>query len=271
MSKSKSKILSLPAANDSSYNAENERRENIIGARIDEARQKAGLSLAEFSKLLKRYGVTMSPSGINKWTKGSALPNAYQLIAICCALDLEADFSYFCSKHSPVLNDEGLEKVREYREDLIASGRYKPHMRTAFIRYIEKPVSNLAVSAGVGEFLDDGNFEMVSLPENTVPEEAEYGIRISGDSMEPVYHDGQIVWVQQCESLSAGEVGVFIFDGKGYLKVYDEQEPDEDHAEDFTDSYGCVHMQPVMVSYNQEYAPIAVGAEADFRIIGRVL
>ena len=54
-------------------------------------------------------------------------------------------------------------------------------------------------------------------------------------------------------------------------KVYDEQEPDEDHAEDFTDSYGCVHMQPVMVSYNQEYAPIAVGAEADFRIIGRVL
>ena len=69
--------------------------------------------------------------------------------------------------------------------------------------------------------------------------------------MEPVYHDGQIVWIQKCESLAVGEVGVFVYDEKGYFKVYDEQEPDQEHIEDFTDSYGRVHMQPVMVSYNQ--------------------
>lgn len=39
----------------------------------------------------------MSPSGINKWAKGSALPNAYQLVAVCHALDLDVDVSYFAA------------------------------------------------------------------------------------------------------------------------------------------------------------------------------
>lgn len=271
MSKRRSKIIHLPFANQASYHAVEEREKNIIGSRIDEARKRAGLSLTEFSALLNRYGVTVSPSGINKWTMGTVVPNAYQLLAVCHALDLDAEVSYFCMDYTPALNEEGMEKVRAYRDDLIASGRYKPPVRAAAIRYIDKPVSNLAVSAGTGEFLGDGNFEMVSFPENTVPEEAEFGIRVSGDSMEPVYHDGQIVWVQPCEALSVGEVGIFIYDGQGYLKVYDEQAPDAAHMEEFTDSYGCVHPQPVMISYNQAYAPKVVKPGADFRIVGRVL
>ena len=82
MSKSKAKILSLPITNHANYNAETERQENVIGVRIDEARRKAGLSLVDFSALLRQYGITMSPSGINKWAKGSALPNAYQLVSV---------------------------------------------------------------------------------------------------------------------------------------------------------------------------------------------
>ena len=148
MSKSKAKILSLPITNHANYNAETERQENVIGARIDEARRKAGLSLVDFSALLRQYGVTMSPSGINKWAKGSALPNAYQLVAVCHALDLDVDVSYFCSSHTPVLNDAGLAKVREYKDDLIASGKYKPQPKVvSILKYIEMPVSNLAVAA----------------------------------------------------------------------------------------------------------------------------
>ena len=243
----------------------------FIGSQIDEARKRAGLSLEEFSGLLNHYGVTVSPSGINKWTMGIVVPNVYQLMAVCHALDLDVDVSYFCANHTPVLNEEGLDKVREYRDDLIASGRYKPPVKAAAIRYADWPVSNLAVSAGTGEFLGGGSFEMVSFPENTVPEEAAFGARVAGDSMAPVYHDGQIVWVQPCEALSVGEVGIFICDGQGYLKVYGEKEPDAAHIVEFTDSYGCVHPQPVMISDNQAYAPKAVEPETDFRIVGRVL
>lgn len=268
----KSKVISLYSTAGSIYDAANERMNNIIGKRIEEARRQAGLSLPQFSMLLKQFGVSVSPSGINKWTKGSALPNAYQLVAICHALDLDVDISYFVGEYMPLLNQEGQEKVRTYRDDLVASGRYRPHMKTAaVIKYIEKPVSNLSVSAGVGEFLDDGHFEMVSFPENSVPEGAEFGIRISGNSMEPVYHDGQIVWVQKCDHLAVGEVGIFVYDGEGYLKAYSEQEPEEKDREAFTDSYGCIHPQPVLLSYNQAYPPKVIAAEAAFQIVGRIL
>jgi len=112
---------------------------------------------------------------------------------------------------------------------------------------------------------------MVSFPEKSVPKGAGFGVRVSGDSMEPVYHDGQIVWVEECEKLAVGEVGIFVYDGDGYLKVYSEQEPDEHQRDAFTDSYGCLHMQPVMLSYNQAYAPKTIMPDSRFQIVGRVL
>ena len=131
------------------------------------------------------------------------------------------------------------------------------------------PVSYLAASAGTGAFLDEGNFEMVSVLKNTIPVGAEFGIRVSGDSMMPTYCDGQIVWIQQCQTLNPGEVGIFIYDGEGYIKSYEEQEPEDREA--FTDSYGICHMQPVMVSYNPKYPPRVVLPDVRFEIVGRVL
>ena len=139
------------------------------------------------------------------------------------------------------------------------------------IRYVDMPVSNLAVSAGTGAFLDDDNFEMISFPEDQIPFGADFGIRISGDSMEPVYHDGQIVWVQKCDRVGIGRVGVFIYDGDGYLKIYSEQDPVEDQADAFIDSYGNVHSQPVLESYNPAYPPRPINPNLEFRVVGRAL
>ena len=46
------------------------------------------------------------------------------------------------------------------------------------IRYLDMPVSDLPVSAGTGAFLDEGNFEMVSFPESSIPDGAEFGVRL---------------------------------------------------------------------------------------------
>ena len=40
-----------------------------------------------------------------------------------------------------------------------------------------------------------------------LPEDTTFGVRISGDSMEPEFHDGQIAWVLQQESVANGEIG----------------------------------------------------------------
>ncbi len=261
------KIVRIPGVG---YNAEAEREMNFIGRRIASLRRERGLSLAAFGQELAARGVFVSSSAIHKWEKGDSAPNAYQLLAIGEALGLEDTASAFKSRPLPELNEEGLKKLADYRCDLVASGRYAPQ-KAAVIEYIDMPVSSIAVSAGRGAFLDDEDFEIVSFPVSTVPEGADFGVRVSGDSMEPVYHDGQIVWVRRCESIAVGQVGVFVYDGEGYLKVYGEQQPAEEEREDFTDSYGRIRPQPVMISYNRAYEPRAVSPCGGFRVIGRVL
>ena len=53
-----------------------------------------------------------------------------------------------------------------------------------------------AVSAGTGNFLTDAPKESYEVGD-LAPDNADFGVRISGDSMEPEYHNGEIAWIQQ--------------------------------------------------------------------------
>lgn len=280
MSSNRSKVFTGPFAGSSVYNAGVEHENNIIGQRIMDARKNAGLSRPALSDLLSRYGLSIKGNGILRWENGTVIPNAYQMVAVCHALHIEDGISYFTGasptvsvpSEEPELNEDGLKKLEDYKADLIASGRYRrKKAQTIRERYIEMPISALAVSAGTGEFLEEGNFDLVRFPASQVPERAEFGIRVAGDSMEPVYHDQQIVWVQTCHNLRVGEVGIFVYDGEGYMKEYGEQEPDAEFRMMFTDEDGNVPMQPVLISFNEAYAPRIVNPNSGFKIIGRVL
>ncbi len=272
MGTKKNKVIPFTTPRIPAYNAEEEKANNAVGSRVEEALRMRGINQKELSALLKDYGLNVTNHAISKWTVGSVIPTAYHLLALCHALQIEDGLAYFTQDYTPALNAEGIRKVNAYREDLIASGNYKPAPKANIkIRYIDMRISNLSVSAGTGAFLDEGNFEIVSFPENTVPDGADFGVRVSGNSMEPVYHDGQIVWVHQCDTLMPGQVGIFTCDGEGFIKVYSEQEPEEDNIEDYTDSYGVVRMQPVLVSYNQDYPDKVIGPNSTLQIVGRVL
>ena len=254
------------------YNARKEHEKNIIGARISEARKNSGMTLNQFSELLKSYGVDVAGGAISKWEIGRTLPNPYQLMAVCHALGISDPLRQFSASYRPLLNDEGLRRISEYADDLIASGKYRPDLpKRTTTTYIDMPISNLRVSAGTGALLDEGSFETISVPESEIPDRAEFGVRVSGNSMEPIYHDGQIVWVERCDELNPGEVGVMIYDGEGYIKVYEEREPDDKENELFIDSYGKRHMQPVLNSYNEVYQPILINPTIPFCIVARVL
>ena len=167
---SKQQILTLHTTQGDKYNAATEQQENFVGQRLAWARNQAGISLTKFSSLLEEYGVSVGAAAIHKWELGKSVPSAYQLIAVTKALQMEDNLSQFIGDFAPELNDEGLRKVAAYKADLIATGKYKPAQKASnIIKFIEMPVSNLAVSAGTGEFLDEGNFEMGSFPESMVP------------------------------------------------------------------------------------------------------
>ncbi len=254
------------------YHADLEREKNTVGSRIAEARRERGLSLRRLSELLESSGVRVTAAAISKWEMGGAVPNAYQLLALCHVLELEDGLRHFSDSYPEGdLNALGMRKLRDYRTDLVASGRYRPRPNLTEIRMIEMPVSRIPVSAGTGAFLEADSFERIPFPVGTIPAGAEFGLRVQGDSMEPVYQDGQIVWVQRCSRLRLGEVGVFLYDGDGYLKVYGEQLPPESERERYIDSSGVLHMQPVLISYNDRYPPRPVRPDTAFTIAGRVL
>ena len=79
---------------------------------------------------------------------------------------------------------------------------------------------DLAVSAGTGVYLDDAQATEITIPDNDKTRIADFALRINGDSMEPKYHNGDIVLVEDTDSVEVGELGIFVLDGNGYFKVY---------------------------------------------------
>lgn len=79
---------------------------------------------------------------------------------------------------------------------------------------------DLPVSAGTGVYLDAASSESIRLPDSQKTREADYALRISGDSMEPKYHNGDILLVQSADSIESGEAGIFLLDGSAFFKIY---------------------------------------------------
>lgn len=49
-------------------------------------------------------------------------------------------------------------------------------------------------------------------------EASDYVISVKGDSMEPTYHDGDRVFVEKCDSVDVGEIGIFVVNSDVYIK-----------------------------------------------------
>lgn len=150
------------------YNSAKEKEENVIGKRTVEARKIKGVSCSELSRILLEQGTQISSQVINKWENAYAVPTGYQLIALCHALDIEDGLSFFARDYKPDLNTEGMKKVQEYRDLLVASGLY-PFKERKMGKIIQMPVSPIRASAGTGNYIDEATFEMIDVNEDVKP------------------------------------------------------------------------------------------------------
>ena len=109
---------------------------------------------------------------------------------------------------------------------------------------------DLPVSAGTGVYLFDSVATDIAIPDNGKTADADYALRISGDSMEPKYHDRDVLLIQECDQIEPGELGIFVLDGEGYFKKF---------------GGDC------LISLNPFYAPIMLRDFEDIRCCGRVI
>ena len=83
---------------------------------------------------------------------------------------------------------------------------------------IELPHSLLSASAGTGQWLDDDTAEVWEVRLNEHTRKADFAVDVAGDSMEPLYSDGDTVLVHAQPAINPGEIGLYVYQGDGYIK-----------------------------------------------------
>ncbi len=122
--------------------------------------------------------------------------------------------------------------------------------------FIELDVYDEPAAAGLGNYLDAPQARREQFPSIIVPKGATFGIRISGNSMEPMVADGSTVFVRQTMAVEPGRVGIFVLNGASFCKqlIVDR-----------------TRMEVRLRSLNPEYADIIVQPSDTLVTIGQVL
>ena len=194
----------------------------VIGRKLRDIRKKQGISQKEMADLLCKRGVNVTNQAVSKWESGASYPSAVQFLIICDILQIYDIGGVFLGKSHELLmglNAEGRERVTEYAGMLRDSGLFDEDSGTGprGTKLRRLPVYDLDEISGSGKMLDSADYKLVTVG-NEVPLEANFGVYISGESMEPDYHGGQIVWIRQQPRLEHGDVGVFMYESKCYFK-----------------------------------------------------
>lgn len=229
-----------------------------LGEKITARREALGLSQQQVAEYIQRKGIPVTNQKISKWETNYTTPNAYQFLALCEALNVSDVISTFgdTTTTTPLskLNSDGQKKVEEYITILVNSGMFTNEVKEEKVIYMRNlPLYDLPVSAGTGKYLDESTCEMVQVG-SEVSMEADFGVRISGDSMEPRFVDGQIVWIHKQDLLEDGEIGIFSFEGNSYCKKIS------------LDDTGVK-----LISLNSKYEPIKIPKNGELHCFGKVV
>lgn len=111
-----------------------------------------------------------------------------------------------------------------------------------------------SISAGTGLYLDDEQVETINFGVDMVPNGTDFCLKVNGDSMEPMFHDGDYVFIKRETDFRNGTIGAVIVNGEAYLKkIY------------ITDN------SIKLVSLNKKYKDITVTQDDNLKYVGTVV
>ncbi|EGQ1594979.1 TPA: helix-turn-helix domain-containing protein [Staphylococcus pseudintermedius] len=107
-------------------------------------------------------------------------------------------------------------------------------------------------SAGTGETLIDG-VEFTTQYNGHIPNH-DFALQVNGDSMEPLFEDKEIIFVDKTKQINSGQIGIFVIDGEAYLKKV------------FISDKGIR-----LVSLNSKYPDLHFDSSYDIKVAGKVI
>lgn len=166
------------------------------------------------------------------WKTRGTEPPARFIIQICDFLGITPYYLLTGEEKSPSLPDDEQELLSYYNklpewEQQRLIGRaaalaeiYKEQVKEPDpIQLIPTYYISNRVSAGFGEYLEDyEQGKTVYVPDSPESRRADFVLTVSGDSMEPKFHDGDNILVRSQPTVEIGQIGIFDVNGEGYIK-----------------------------------------------------
>ena len=198
-----------------------------LGDRIRMRREELALSRIQ---LAERLGVT--PSTVSNYETGVSFPKEEVMLRLfdCLETDPNTLFQDSFRRGGDVLTQKErqllvqyralsplgresvqtvLEALRAYRAELDEAPDREPRVI---------PLYRTPAAAGYAAPVFGEDFDYLQVTDS-VPQAAEFAVRIQGDSMVPYIADGDTVYVNR-DPLKAGDVGIFCVDGEMFCKQY---------------------------------------------------
>lgn len=226
-----------------------------LGEKLKELREKRGFSGRDVVEELNKIGINISDKTLYGYERGIRMPNADIFVELCsiykcnnimdvfkCVSESDKmipdDFEWRIIERYRLLDPYGKEAVdwildHEHARCLNAASAVREDAlpyKVIPLRRSEQPAS-----AGRGIYLGPESFETIMVIENDLTKRALFCVPVSGDSMEPLYHNGDTLIIERNECMSIGSIGVFTLNGEGFVKELGRGE---------------------LISLNPEYSPI---------------
>lgn len=212
-----------------------------IASVLKQLRKASRLSPNDVTQQLKEYEITISTKTLYGYENGQSMPNANVFIALCkiykCnnPMELFGNTSFTCDdiyflerfkeldtqgqKTTLSIMENELKRIKQINQlksriENVKTETSKELIPTRLINYYYR-----LASAGSGQIVFDmPPTKRIEIPNTPEYRKVDYAIGVNGNSMEPVYHDGDTLLIEMAEEIEIGETGIFLVDGESYVK-----------------------------------------------------
>lgn len=198
----------------------------MIGTKILERRKILGMTQKQLSDI---SGIK-TPT-ISNYENNVSSPNEENLKSLMKALKCDANYLFSWGEMETISLSE-IEKISvkkyrtldEYGKEAVDSMLDIEYKRCVEIKQNHKPeiihikMSEFSASAGTGIELGEESYETIAVKASEITRQADFAVRVSGDSMQPTFYDGDIILVESMPQINIGDIGVFIVAGDGFVK-----------------------------------------------------
>lgn len=198
----------------------------MMGKKILERRKKLAITQQQLSDI-----TGIKTTTISHYENGITYPNEENLMLLMKALRCDANYLFSWGEMETISLSE-IEKISvkkyrtldEYGKEAVDDLLSTEYRRCKEIRQLQKPeiihikMSEFSASAGAGIELGDESYETIAVKASEITRQADFAVRVSGDSMQPTFYDGDVILVESMPQINIGDIGVFIVDGDGFVK-----------------------------------------------------